>query len=118
MPGAFCCCPSTINVKLKTLQRALATFALLDSTHLYSHTIRVFLQIAQDGPCTYKHLENSLSLSNSAISRTVLKLGSTDAKGKAGFNLIDTWPDPKEGRRYLVQLNEHGCKLAGALQAL
>jgi hypothetical protein len=51
---------------LRLLGRALGLFAVLDPTHLPSHFIQVFLVIARDGPCTLKHIEDQLSLSNSA----------------------------------------------------
>ena len=93
---------------LRVLGRALGLFAVLDPTHLPSHFIQVFLVIARDGPCTLKHIEDQLNLSNSAVSRTVHALGETNRKGNPGFALVTVAQDPAEGRRFLALLTSRG----------
>lgn len=103
---------------LRVLGRALDLFAVLDPTHLYIHFVQVFLVVAEDGPCTIEHITEKLSLSNSAVSRTVQALGETHRKGKPGFLLVTTERDPAEGRRYLVMLTSRGQAIKRQLAGL
>jgi len=88
--------------------KALDLFAVLNPTHLPTHFIQVFLVIAQEGPCTFRLIEERLNLSNSAVSRTVQALGAINRKGQPGFDLVTVEPDPEEGRRFLVLLTAKG----------
>lgn len=103
---------------LRVLGSALDLFAVLDPTHLYAHHIQVFLVVARDGPCTLKHIEDQLNLSNSAVSRTVQALGAINRKGQPGFDLVTVERDPKEGRRFLVMLTSRGQALARQIKNL
>ena len=103
---------------LRALGNALDLFAVLDPTHLYAHHIQVFLVVARDGPCTFKHIEDQLQLSNSAISRTVQALGTTNRKGQPGFELVEVVRDPAEGRRFLVGLTSRGHAIARQIKNL
>jgi DNA-binding MarR family transcriptional regulator len=100
------------------LGRALDLFAVLDPTHLPSHFIQIFLIVAQDGPCTFAHIEDRLSLSNSAVSRTIQALGTISRKGTQGFGLVTVERDPAEGRRYLAVLTSRGHALYRQIEAL
>jgi DNA-binding MarR family transcriptional regulator len=102
----------------RLLGRALDLFAVLDPTHLPAHFIQVFLVVAQDGPCTIRHVEERLTLSNSAVSRTVQALGSINRKGQSGFNLLTVERDPDEGRRFLVMLTSRGRALYRQIESL
>ena len=102
----------------RVLGRALDLFAVLDPTHLYAHHIQVFLVVAQEGPCTFRAIEDRLNLSNSAVSRTIQALGSTNRKGHPGFDLVTVERDPKEGRRFLVMLTSKGHAIARQIDAL
>lgn len=103
---------------LRVLGSALDLFAVLDPTHLYAHHIQVFLVVARDGPCTLKHIEDALNLSNSAVSRTVQALGAINRKGQPGFDLVTVERDPTEGRRFLVMLTSRGQALARQIKNL
>jgi DNA-binding MarR family transcriptional regulator len=102
----------------RLLGRALDVFAVLDPTHLPSHFIQIFLIVAQDGPCTFSHIEDRLSLSNSAVSRTIQALGSVSRRGTQGFGLVTIERDPAEGRRYLALLTPRGRALYRQIEAL
>ena len=103
---------------LRVLGTALDLFAVLDPTHLYAHHIQVFLVVARDGPCTLKHIEDTLNLSNSAVSRTIQALGQTHRKGHQGFDLVVVERDPTEGRRFLVMLTSRGHAIARQIKQL
>jgi len=102
----------------RLLARALDLFAVLDPTHLYAHHIQVFLVVARDGPCTLKHIEDQLNLSNSAVSRTIQALGALNRKGQPGFDLVTFERDPAEGRRYLAMLTSKGHALVRQIKNL
>lgn len=102
----------------RALGRALDLFAALDPTHLPVHFISVFLVVAEEGPCTLRVIEDRLSLSNSAVSRTIAALGQINRKGQPGFDLITVEKDPAEGRRFLVMLTAKGQVLARQIKAL
>jgi DNA-binding MarR family transcriptional regulator len=103
---------------LRQLARAVDQFAVLDPTHLPAHFIQVFLAVASDGPCTFRVIEDRLSLSNSAVSRTINALGATNRKGHPGFDLVTVERDPQEGRRFLVMLTAKGKALKRQLEAI
>ena len=101
------------------LARALGVFAPLNPTHLYVHFVQVFLEVASaDGPVTFRELEDALSLTNSAISRTVMALGQTNRRGDPGYDLLKVDADPEEGRRFIVTLTAKGRALKRQLDKL
>ena len=103
---------------LRVLAAALDLFAVLDPTHLYAHHIAVFLVVARDGPCTIKHISDTLSLSTSAVSRTIQALGLINRKGDPGYDLVIVEKDPAEGRRFLVMLTSRGQAIARQIKNL
>ena len=103
---------------LRVLARALDLFAVLEPTHLYVHFVQVFLVVAQDGPCTIDHIAQALSLSNSAVSRTVQALGEVNRKGEPGYLLVTVTRDPAEGRRFIVMLTTRGKAIQRQLAGL
>lgn len=102
---------------LRQLERALDLFAGMDPTHFPIHFAQVFLVIAANEPCTLKTIEDTLSLSNSAVSRTVHALGLEHRKGRPGFGLVTVEQDPSEGRRFIVMLTTKGKALKRQLEA-
>ena len=56
------------------------------------------------GSITYKEIGAETGLSNASVSRTVTRLSAFNRNGKPGYGLLETIKDPREGRRYLVQL--------------
>ena len=102
----------------RLLARALDLFAVLDPTHLPAHFIQVFLVVAQDGPCSFSHIETRLNLSNSAVSRTIQALGTINRKGNHGFGLVAVERDPEEGRRFLAFLTARGHALYRQIESL
>ena len=56
------------------------------------------------GSITYKEIGAETGLSNASVSRTVTRLSAFNRNGKPGYALLETIKDPREGRRYLVQL--------------
>ena len=105
------------GMDLNQLSRGLAAFAVLDPTHLPIHFAQVFLMVAKEGPCTFQTVMERLDLTNSAVSRTVMALGETNRKGQPGFDLLVTFKDPAEGRRFLIALSAKGKALARQLQS-
>lgn len=100
----------------RELGRALQPFAVLEPTHLPVHFVQVYLVVLADGPCTFRHIEEELALSNSAVSRTVMALGAVTRKGVAGLGLLEVFRDPAEGRRFLVRLSSRGRALSRQLR--
>ena len=99
-------------------EKALGTFAVLSPTHMPLHFCQIFLVVTRRGQCTYQELMEELNLTNSAISRSVMAMGITNRKGMPGFDLLRTWPDPREGRRLLVGLTAKGKALNRSLESL
>jgi DNA-binding MarR family transcriptional regulator len=105
--------------KRTKLERDLAIFASLDtltSTHLPLHFVRLFLVVMRRKACTFEALQDELNITNSAVSRTVKALAFTHRKGHAGFDLLETYRDPAEGRRYLVRLSPKGEQIRRQLE--
>jgi len=69
--------------------------------------------------CTYASIENRLSLSNAATSRSINSL-STHARHRKTepVGLVEKIIDPDEGRRYKVRLTKKGLNLMKALDQL
>jgi len=103
---------------LRQLDTALAAFAVLSPTHLPIHFVQIFLAVGEKGQCTFQELMEDLNLTNSAISRSVQALGETHRKGSPGFDLVETFKDPAEGRRFLVRLSTKGKALYRQLQSI
>lgn len=90
-----------------------------DPTAVPLHHFRLFIEVGRlGGRCTYRQLQDSLSLNNSSVSRTVNALGAEHRKGRPGLGLLITYPDPDEGRRNLVALSPKGSALLRQLQNL
>jgi DNA-binding MarR family transcriptional regulator len=108
-------------MELDQLAAAADAFAAqhADPTAVPLHHFRLFIEVARlGGRCTYRQLENGLSLNNSSVSRTVNALGPEHRNGKPGLNLLTTFPDPQEGRRLIVALSPKGSALLRQLQNL
>lgn len=103
---------------LGELDRALNCFAVHEPTHFPLHFAQVFLVVARHQPCTLRTIEDTLSLSNSAVSRTINALGATHRKGTAGFGLVTVERDPKESRRFIVLLTPKGKALLRQLEGI
>ena len=103
------------------LAAALEVFASLADSSLPLHQIQMVLFIGEHGPagCTYAAIENRLSLSNAAASRSVNSL-STNARHRKTepMGLVEVFIDPEEGRRYRVRLTKKGLNLMRALDQL
>ncbi len=106
-------------MQIKRLEKAFAAFAALEKTHQPLHFVQVFLLVAahDHGP-TFKEIEATLGLTNSAVSRTVMALGDTSRKGTPGYGLLTTQKDLREGRRLVVKLTAAGKKLLRELQSI
>jgi len=103
---------------LRQLERALAAFSVLNPTQFHVHHAQVFLVVAAQGRCTYEELGESLTLANSTVSRTVRALGEKHRKGYDGHGLLETFPDPAEGRRLMVRLTAKGKALVRQLEGI
>jgi DNA-binding MarR family transcriptional regulator len=101
---------------LAELASALEAFAVLEPTALPLHHVQVFLFVALHGHTTYRQIEEGLNLSNASVSRTINALSDTHRTGRAGHRLLDTFKDPQEGRRLLVDLSARGQALLRQLQ--
>lgn len=83
------------------------------------HHWRLFIEIGRlGGRCTYKQLQDALSLNNSSVSRTCNALGETHRTGRPGLGLLTTYPDPDEGRRLIVALSPKGSALLRQLETI
>jgi len=90
-----------------------------DPTAVPLHHLRLFIEVGRlGGRCTYRQLQDALSLNNSSVSRTVNALGAEHRNGRPGLGLLTTYPDPDEGRRNLVALSPKGSTLLRQLQNL
>lgn len=109
-------------MKLVKIAKLLDAFLLLEPTHLPVHFCRVFTEVCKadedNEPCTYRRLETATGLSNSAVSRTMNALTAENRKGAAGFNLVEQFRDPDEGRRYIVRLTAKGRAVQRQLAAI
>lgn len=103
---------------LRQLGSALAAFAVLSPTHLPIHFVQIFLVVGEKGQITFQELMEELNLTNSAISRSVMAMGETHRKGTPGFELLEAFKDPAEGRRFLVRLSPKGKALYRSLQSI
>lgn len=103
---------------IRQLERALAAFAVLSPTAFPLHHAQLFLVVARDGPCTYRHLEEALNVNNGTVSRSVAALGTEHWRGYPGYGLVDVFRDPDEGRRFLVRLTAKGHALVRQLDGL
>ena len=102
----------------RQLGTALGHFACLSPTHLPTHFVQIFLVVAERGQCTFQELMEELNLTNSAISRSVKAMGEVHRKGGQGFELLETFKDPREGRRFVVRLSPKGKTFYSQLQRL
>lgn len=102
----------------RQLGAALASFAVLSPTHLPIHFVQIFLVVGEKKQVTFQELMGELNLTNSAISRSVMAMGETHRKGKPGFELLETFKDPAEGRRFLVRLSPKGRALYRSIQSI
>ena len=103
---------------LRQLDAALAAFAVFSPTHLPIHFVQIFLVVGERGQVTFQELMEELNLTNSAISRSVMAMGEVHRKGTPGFELLETFKDPAEGRRFLVRLSPKGKALYRQLQSI
>jgi len=103
---------------LRELERALAAFAVLSPTAFPLHHAQLFLVVARDGPCSYRHLEEALNVNNGTVSRAVAALGTEHWRGYPGYGLVEAFRDPEEGRRFLVRLTAKGKALARQIEGL
>ena len=102
----------------RQLGTALASFAILSPTHLPIHFVQIFLVVGERGQVTFQELMGELNLTNSAISRSVMAMGEINRKGSPGFELLETFKDPREGRRFLVRLSPKGKALYRSIQSI
>lgn len=103
---------------LDQLARALDVFRTIEPAQLPAHHIRLFLEIAQHAPITYRELEERLLTSNASVSRNVQALSETREDGRPGLGLVEAAPDPSEGRRNLVRLSTKGRLIINQLRGL
>ena len=71
-------------------------------------------RLALNGPQTTEQLGAALGLTDSSISRTARRLMGTTRKGTRGADLICATRDPREGRRYVYQLQPRAQRLLAA----
>jgi DNA-binding MarR family transcriptional regulator len=101
-------------------EMALAIFSGLysDPANVPLHHFRLFLAVGRRGQCLYRDLEEELDLNNSSVSRTVNALALVHRNGKPGLDLVATFPDPEEGRRFIISLTVKGRLLYKQMQQL
>ncbi|MBD9371353.1 winged helix-turn-helix transcriptional regulator [Rhizobium sp. ARZ01] len=75
----------------------------------------VFLAIMARPGTTMANLADEVGISQASCSRSVAALGDWHRLGKPGYGLIETAPDPKEGRRMIMFLSPKGRQLARQL---
>lgn len=67
--------------------------------------------LLKKGPTTAEELSSVLGLSNSSISRTANRLGAMHRHGHAGYGLVASRKDPREGRRLLFELTDEAKQM-------
>lgn len=103
---------------LGRLARALAVFSTLDPVSFPLHHAQLFIEVAQNEPCTFAYLQDALGLTNGSISRSVSSLGDLNRKGVPGYKLLVVTKDPQEPRRFVVSLSARGRALARQLDSI
>ena len=103
---------------LSVFERGLEAFASIAPTSFPLHHVQVFIYVAQHEGCTYKEIEDELSLTNSSVSRTINALGGTHRKGYEGHDLLLVQNDIEEGRRYTVWLTKKGKSIMRQLDKI
>lgn len=103
---------------LDQLARALDVFRTLDPEQLQAHRIRLFLEVAINGPITYQELEERLVTTNASVSRGVQSLSDERQDGRAGLGLVETYKDPGDGRRFLVRASAKGKRVLKQLEGI
>ena len=103
---------------LSIFERGLEAFASLAPTSFPLHHVQVFIYVAQNEGCTYREIEDELSLTNSSVSRTINALGGTHRRGYEGHDLLHVMNDVKEGRRYAVWLTKKGKSIMRQLNKI
>lgn len=73
----------------------------------------VFLEIALEQGCTSRHIQDSLGIDQSTVSRETRALGDGYGRHKRkklwkGRDLVYGYPDPQDPRRYRFCLTENG----------
>jgi DNA-binding MarR family transcriptional regulator len=101
---------------LVELQGVLDRFAILDP-QMPLHFLQTFLVVARKDSVTYREIEETLSLTNSSVSRTLNALGDRHRKGDRGHGLVEVFIDPGEGRRYRARLTKRGRALAQQIES-
>lgn len=75
----------------------------------------VFIVIMARPGVTMAKLAEEVGISQASCSRSVAALGEWHRLGKPGYGLIETAPDPDEGRRMIMFLSAKGRQLARQL---
>ena len=100
------------------LEAALRVFGVLDPGKLPLHHIQIFLLVAREGSCTYRFLEEELSLTNASVSRSVTGQTTEANHRKEPLGLLELYRDPAEGRRHRVRLTAKGKAVVKAIEAV
>ena len=100
---------------LDQLAGALGLFGALDPGRMPLHHCQVILFVARKGSATYREIEKEFDLSNASASRIVNSLSEASPHRKNCLGLVETVPDPGEGRRMLVRLSAKGKAFAKTL---
>jgi len=83
------------------------------------HQIQIVLFVGISGDVTYKQIEDELSLSNAAVSRSISSLSAFSRhRVTPGYGLVEKFIDPDEGRRYRVKLAPKGLILFAFLEGV
>lgn len=91
----------------RAFSNALALLRSLDS-EFPAQRAHVLMQIALQPGMTVAQIGDAVDLSQSAVSRTLLKLQKFERLGVPGLDLIEQVVDPRESRRRLVFLSQNG----------
>lgn len=73
--------------------------------------VQLLCLLYERGPLTTEQLCGALGLTDSSVSRTTMRLMGTTRKGTKGADLICATRDPREGRRYIYQLQPRAQRL-------
>ena len=82
-----------------------------------TQVVSVFLYIATHNPCHKQAIEEDLDFTTASCSRNIAWLSHTHRLGKPGLNLVHTYKDPSNRRRYICSLTDKGKELAASLEA-
>ncbi len=103
--------------EVATVVQVLEAFRKLDPDLPIQYALS-FMTIAQSDGISIGELAERLAIAQSSASRNVAALSRWHSFGKAGLDLVQAQEDPRERRRKIVTLTDHGRAFLAELRAI